>query len=114
MAQYRNQTTIYLGHINDIKHLEGVKESFLQPTKWAPLKEAMRLLNGNAYKLYMYLLSWEGNKQYDFSPAGISKDLNMSDEGARTAKKELINKGFIVIEEGKEIFYPISRTNISR
>ena len=44
MANYANQKIIVLGHLNDIKHLQGINEHFLQPVKWAPLKEAMRLL----------------------------------------------------------------------
>lgn len=113
MANYANQKTIILGHLNDIKHEKGTEEAFLQPTKWAPLKEAMRLLNGNAFKLYMYLLSWEGQGYYDFSPANIAKELKISDEGARQAKLELIRLGFIMEEQGKLTFYPISRTNVS-
>jgi len=113
MANYANQKTIQLGHLNDIKHIEGVKESFLPPVKWAPIIEAMRVLNGNAFKLYLYLFSWEGRGYYDFSPAAIKKELKMSDEGAREAKKELIKKGYIIQENDKEVFYPISRTTIS-
>lgn len=114
MAKYPHQKTIKLGHLDDIKHDFGSKEAFLQNTKWEPLKEAMRLLTGNGFKLYMYLLSWDGNKKYDFSPAGIAKALNISDEGARNAKDELINKGFcVILSENVSEFYPISRTNVS-
>lgn len=113
MANYANQKTIMLGHADDIKHEKGIEESFLQPTKWAPLKEAMRLLNGNAFKLYMYLLSWDGQKHYEFSPANIAKETKMSDEGARLAKAELMRLGFIIEEDNKLVFYPISRTNVS-
>ena len=113
MANYANQKTITLGHLNDIKHEKGIEEAFLQPTKWAPLKEAMRLLNGNAFKLYIYLLSWEGQGYYDFSPANIAKEIRISDEGARNARTELIRLGFIVEENNKLVFYPISRTIVS-
>ena len=113
MANYANQVRIITGHHNDIKHNEGAKEQWMQPTKWEPLKEAMRILKGNAFKLYMYLLSWDGNKYYDFSPAGIAKELKMSDEGARNAKKELIGMGYLVNnEKGQLEFFPISRTEV--
>lgn len=112
--KYPNQKTIKLGHLDDIKHEYKDKEAYLQNTKWEPLKEAMRILTGNGFKLYMYLLSWEGNQYYNFSPAGIAKELKMSDEGARNARDELINKGFcIVISENTCEFYPISRTTVS-
>ena len=109
---YPNQKRIIVGHASDIKHNEGVKESFLQPTKWAPIKQAMRLLNGNAFKLYMYLLSWDGAGVYDFSPAAIAKETKMSDEGARNARDELIKKGYLMFNSENVLeFFPISRTD---
>ncbi len=114
MMKYPNQKKIILGHLEDIKHTERDNEQFLQPTKWEPLKEAMRNLSGNGFKLYMYLLSWEGQKYYDFSPSGIHKSLHISDEGARNARDELIDKGYIIlINDSTCEFYPISRTTIS-
>lgn len=114
MANYANQKEVKLGHLNDIAYHKGDNCAFLQSTKWEPIKEAMRVLNGNAFKLWMYLLSWEGNGVYYFSPASVAKDLGISDEGARNAKKELINKGYCIeISENKLEFFPISRTTIS-
>lgn len=114
MANYANQIKIITGNAKDIAHKEGVKEAWLQPTKWEPLKEAMRILKGNAFKLYMYLLSWDGAKIYDFSPAGIAKELKMSDEGARNARKELVDAGYLVPTDNNNFeFFPISRTTIS-
>lgn len=115
MANYANQKRITLSNLTDIKHREGVKgEHWLQPTKWEPIKEAMRILNGNAFKLWMYLLSWEGQGYYDFSPSDIAKTLSMSDEGARKARNELIEKGYLIeMENNKMVFYPISRTNVA-
>lgn len=114
MANYANQIKIITGNAKDIAHKEGVKEAWLQPTKWEPLKEAMRILKGNAFKLYMYLLSWDGAKIYDFSPAGIAKELKMSDEGARNARKELVDAGYLIPTDNNNFeFFPISRTTIS-
>ena len=114
MANYANQKTIKLGHLSDIKHKEKTSEQFLQPVNWAPLKEAMRLLSGNGFKLYMYLLSWEGKDKYEFSPAGIAKETKMSDEGARKARNELVQKGFLMpIDSNYLEFFPISRTTVS-
>ena len=111
---YANQKKIITNNLKDIVHHEGVKEQWLKPVKWEPLKEAMRILSGNGYKLYMYLLSWEGQGYYDFSPAGIAKELHMSDEGARNAKKELQTKGYIIeVSENILEFFPISRTIVS-
>ena len=114
MANYANQKEIKLGHLSDIVYRKGDTGAFLQPIKWDPIKEAMRILNGNAFKLWMYLFSWEGNGKYDFSPSGLAKELKMSDEGARNARKELENKGYLIQNnENKLEFFPISRTEVS-
>lgn len=114
MANYANQKEIKLGHLNDITYKKGDTGAFLQPLKWEPIKEAMRILNGNAFKLWMYLFSWEGNGKYDFSPSGLAKELKMSDEGARNARKELIDRGYLIeISDNKFEFFPISRSEVS-
>ena len=115
MAYYPNQQQIILGHAKDIKHYKGDPDGFVDCPKNGPRREAMRLLSGNGYKLYDNLLMWDGVKVYDFSPAGIAKETGMSDEGARRAKRELQEKGFIITnDDGKLEFFPISRTSVSR
>ena len=112
MARYANQKTIRLGHLNDIVSRPGSSEAFLQATRWDPIKAALRTLNGNAFKLWLFLLSWEGKGTYDFSPSGLANELKMSDEGARNARKELIDKGYLIEGEGNSLeFFPISRTH---
>lgn len=111
MAYYANQKVIRVGHLYDILSRPGTNEPFLQATRWAPIKTAMRTLNGNAFKLWMYLLSWDGHGTYEFSPANLAKELKMSDEGARNAKKELIDKGYLVEEGGNMLeFYPLGHS----
>jgi len=112
--KYPNQKVITLGHLTDITYRKTDEGAWLQPLKWDPIKEAMRVLNGNAFKLWMYLLSWEGKGEYEFSPANIAKELKMSDEGARNARKELIDKGYVIeVSENKLEFFPISRTTVA-
>lgn len=112
--KYPNQKRIKMGHLDDIKHQYQMPGHFLKSVYWAPLKEAMRNLSGNGYKLYMYLLSWDGEEYYNFSPATIAKELHMSDEGARNARDELINKGYLIILSDNICeFFPISRTLVS-
>lgn len=108
MANYANQKTIKLGHLGDIAVRTGDIEPFLKPVKWAPIKIAMRVLNGNAFKLWMYLLSWDGKGSYEFSPANLAKELKMSDEGARNARKELVAKGYLVEDGNIMEFFPVS------
>lgn len=114
MSKFPYQKKIQLGHLEDIVYHKGDTNTWLQPLKWEPIKEAMRILNGNAFKLWMYLFSWEGKGFYEFSPANISKELHISDEGARNAREELINKGYIIIKDNNKLeFYPISRTTVA-
>ncbi len=114
MANYANQKRIILGHLEDITHKEGTQEQWIRSLKIEPIKEAMRVLNGNGFKLWIYLLSWEGQGYYDFSPANIAKTLNISDEGARNARQELVNKGYLIQnKENIYEFFPISRTTVS-
>lgn len=113
MANYANQRKIVLGHLNNITAKPGDGASFLQAVRWEPVKAPMRILNGNAYKLWVYLLSWEGQGFYDFSPANLSKELNVSDQGARNARQELIDKGYLVPNaDGNLEFFPISTTHV--
>ena len=114
MANYANQKEIILGHLDDIVYHKADDCAWLQPLKWEPIKEAMRVLNGNAFKLWMYLFSWEGKRKYEFTPSHLAKELKMSDEGARNARKELIDKGYLIEKEDNKLeFYPISRTTVS-
>lgn len=107
MANYANQRVIKLGHMGDIIYRKGDEGAWLQPLRWDPIKNAMNTLNGNAFKLWMYLFSWEGKGKYEFSPANLAKELKMSDEGARNARKELISKGFLVETNMNEMeFFP--------
>ena len=113
MAMYANQKHIRLGHLSDIRARSNETEAFLPPVRWAPIKEAQRVLNGNAFKLWMYLLSWDGKNYYEFSPASLAKELKMSDEGARNARKELVEKGFLVEDGNIMEFYPISKNAVA-
>ena len=112
MAKFANQKVIRLGHLDEIASnpKQNGEGGFLQAVRWAPIKVAMRTLNGNAFKLWMYLLSWEGKGTYDFSPASIAKELKMSDEGARNARKELLDKGYLIeMDDSFMEFFPISK-----
>lgn len=113
MASYANQKLIRLGHLQDITYHSGDEGAWLQSLRWDPIKAAMRILNGNAFKLWVFLLSWEGKGSYEFSPANLAKELKMSDEGARNARKELIDKGYLVeVSANNFEFFPVSRTTL--
>lgn len=103
MGQYANQKTINID-LSSIEHHENIKEQWLKPLKWNPLIEAMGILTGNEFKIYMYLMKWAGGKkQYFFSPVDIAIRLDIGEDTARKAIKTLINYGYL-IEKSKNIY----------
>lgn len=103
MGQYANQKTINID-LSSIEHHENIKEQWLKPLKWSPLIEAMGILTGNEFKIYMYLMKWAGGKkQYFFSPVDIAIRLDIGEDTARKAIKTLINYGYL-IEKSKNIY----------
>ena len=112
MANYANQKTIYLIELNKIVHKEGDKHNrFIQPIDFKYEAAAMRHLNGNAFKLWRYLLRWYGNPQrYDYSPSALCKELGMGKNGPAAAFDELERWGYITKDEDKNngyIFTPV-------
>lgn len=107
MANYANQKTICLKDLEKITHKEGDKHNrFIQPIDFKYEAAAMRRLNGNAFKLWRYLLRWYGNPQrYDFSPAALKEELGLGKNGPATAFDELIRWGYLTPVEGKNNTY---------
>lgn len=97
MANYANQLTIHMSDLEKIKHKEGDNHNrFIQPLDFKYEAIAMRRLNGNAFKLWRYFLRWYGGqKQYEFSPAALKKELGFGKNGSQDALKELILKGYV-------------------
>ena len=102
MANYANQKTIHLTELNKIVHHEGDKHNrFIQPIDFKYEAAAMRRLNGNAFKLWRYLLRWYGYPQtYDYSPAALRDELGLGKNGPATAFDELERWGYITKEKG--------------
>ena len=107
MANYANQKTIHLTELNKILHKEGDRHNrFIQPIDFKYEAAAMRRLNGNAFKLWRYLLRWYGNPQmYDYSPAALRDELGLGKNGPATAFDELERWGYIQKIEDKNNAY---------
>lgn len=98
MANYKNQNKIINISVDKIRHDEGVKEPWMRPFQWSKMKEMMYLLSGNEYKFYMYLFSWAGKEEYEFSPADLAKRLDFGEDTARKIFKHFIDLGFLIKE----------------
>lgn len=109
MANYKNQNTITDISVDKIKHISGAEGAWMQPFDWDKMKPMLYLLSGNEYKFYMYLFSWAGKKEYEFSPADLEKRLDFKEDTARKIFKHFIELGFLVkTKEHRYIFdaYP--------
>lgn len=111
---YKNQKRIEIKAFNLITHKEGTNDSFLQPINWEHYETAMRTLSGNAFKLWLYLLKWQGKGYYDFSPAHLCEALNIGSKNTiRTVKEELINKNYMIeVSQNVCYFYPCGNANL--
>lgn len=96
MANYKNQNLITDISVEKIQHNESVQESWMRPFQWDKMKQMMYLLSGNEYKFYMYLFSWAGKGEYEFSPADLVKRLDFGEDTARKIFKHFIELGFLV------------------
>ena len=105
MANYKNQLRINLTELEKITHKTDDNCRFIQSINFKYEAAAMRNLNGNAFKIWRYLLRWYGKDYFFFSPAAIKKELGLGENGATTARQELERKGYLKPVEGKENVY---------
>ena len=109
MANYSNQLRIDLIDLDKITHKQGDKfNRFIQPIDFKYEAIAMKNLNGNAFKVWRYLLRWYGKNYFYYSPAAIRNELGLGENGATSARKELEAKGYLRPVEGKENIYLFS------
>lgn len=105
MPNYSNQLRLNLTELDKITHKENDGCRFIQSVNFKWEAAAMRNLNGNAFKIWRYLLRWYGKNHFYYSPAAIKKELGLGENGATSARKELEAKGYIIKVEGKENVY---------
>ena len=96
MANYKNQKLITDISVEKIKHYADVKEAWMQPFSWEKMTIPLFLLSGNEFKVYMYLFSWAGKGEYEFSPADILNKLNIKEDTARKTFNNFIKYGYLV------------------
>lgn len=106
MANYANQKSVKLTELDKITHKQDDKHNrFIQPLDFKYEAAAMRRLNGNAFKLWRYLLRWYKAEIYDFSPAALAKEIGLGKNGPATAFEELEKIGYLRAVPGKSNFY---------
>lgn len=64
------------------------------------IEKAASELKGNAFKVYIYIMTNQDNFYFGLSPQDISNRYGMSADSARDAINLLIDKGYLVLLEG--------------
>ena len=86
MAQFHNQFTV------------RVKKEYA----WLEYRDTMkacRALNGAAFKVYVYLSSFENGEEISFSPQAVGRELGIGLSTARNAFNELAREGYLRRED---------------
>ena len=69
------------------------------------IEKAAKELKGNAFKVYVYLITNQNDFTFGLSPQDISNSYGMSIDTAREGINSLIDKGFLVLNEGTKNEY---------
>lgn len=69
------------------------------------IEESARQLSGNAFKLYIYLLSHNKNWKFGFSPKDVAERYGCSADTIRDSFTILVNKGFLTLASGSKTKY---------
>ena len=111
---WANMNRVKIEKFNAITHKEGTKEQFLQPIDWKYYDTALQNLSANAFKLWFYLLKWQGQGYYDFSPANLCKVLNIKSKNTiYAAREELVQQNYLIEEDSNcFIFYPCGNADL--
>lgn len=103
MANYANQLRVELTDFDKIKHQPNNR--FIQPIDFKYEAAAMRNLNGNAFKIWRYLLRWYGKDYFYFSPAAIARELEIGEQSVTNSRKEMEAKGYLTKVADKKNVY---------
>ena len=96
MANYANQKIIYFEDKEIIFYSkEKGSRPFLKAVYWEYLEAASRHLKGEAFKVYLYFLSWYGQDSVEYSPTDVSNRWGIGVSTAREALNTLEHMGYI-------------------
>lgn len=103
MANYANQKRMDILNADLVEHKKGTEsDGYYYPMDYEYIDIAAKELNGNAFKIWLYLLRWR-NKGYVFlSPAAIENAMGIKKSSVSDSIKELKLKGVITEDVDKE------------
>ena len=98
-----NQRTIVIDK-TDVSKGSGTTRPFLVEYNDI-IENAAQLLNGNAFKLYIYLLCNKKGFHIGFSPKDVAESFGCSTDTVRTSFTTLVNNGFLTLANGSKSKY---------
>lgn len=98
-----NQRTIVIDK-TDVPKGSGTTRPFLVAYNDI-IENAAKLLNGNAFKLFIYLLSNMKGFNFGFSPKDVAERFGISADTVRNAFTTLVNNGFLTLANGSSTKY---------
>ena len=96
MANYANQKRMDILNAELLEHKKKTdSDGYYYPMDYKYIDAAARELNGNAFKIWLYLVRWR-NKGYVFlSPAAIENAMGIKKSSVSDSINELKRKGII-------------------
>jgi len=109
---YFNQKEIYnnSAEINKIWSRDNDKD-FLHSLRWEQLVLVTSELNGNEFKIWLYLMKFNGitNASFYYSPAALEQYFNISESTAQRGFKTLVSLNYLRKNDNNKgyTFYPL-------
>jgi DNA-binding MarR family transcriptional regulator len=103
MANYANQKRMEILNAELLEHKKNTDtDGYYYPMDYKYIDAAAKELNGNAFKIWLYLLRWRNKGYVFFSPAAIENAMGIKKSSVSDSVKELKLKGIIVEDVDKE------------
>ena len=97
MANYKNQKRMDILNADLLEHKAGAPtDGSYPPFEYTYIDAAATELNGNAFKIWLYLLRWKNKGFVFFSPAAIENTMGIKKSSVSDSIKELKLKGIIL------------------
>ncbi len=112
MANYANQKKFYITNVEQITYKPGkeVGNGFYPTLYYDYVDKAAELLNGNAFKLWIYLIRWYNKGFVYFSPAALNSCMGLKKSSIQDSRKELEQKGFLIPQENGDYIFTLIST----
>ena len=103
MANYKNQKRMDILNVELVEHKANTPtDGYYPPMEYTYIDAAAKELNGNAFKIWLYLLRWKNKGFVFFSPAALESNMGIKKSSVSDSIKELKMKGIILEDTESE------------